>query len=521
MSDLGGDYTRPGTIDRRRESTLARRGPFIAAIGACAAAGLAVRVLCVVLAPQHAFLIDHTQYMLWSEWAAEHGPAALYDLQPGHLINVSFPARDGREPITEPYPAIDTCNYPPLAGYIFWIHGWLWRGLDANVVTLPVGPELAGYKEFAGRTATSRVANTVTARAVNAALPTVADFLTAWGVLRLVRALRSRKERGWTEAWAFGIALLAPPMFLNSAFWTQLDSCVTCGMVWCVYMLVKGRVAWAGVCYGAALLTKAQAVLLLPALGFVLLALWRTKERSRVSVAHCWKFALACVVTIAVVVTPYALAQRDHPEGGWLRWFRLAYVAPMREACPYTTLKAFNIWWLDYVLHDQNAAALNPDAVVGMGLTKAQVGQIALPAALLLAAGVCAWRWRWEPPGWVAFAALSLAAAFVFPTRVHERYIYYGLPFLIAAAMVFRPWIPALLALLLVGTFEMTWFLWLAPAGAAPEEPPESLDAAVGSMLLAILTLVSFLYALGAPLVWRQRRSTPADSGGQDRRTAL
>ncbi len=477
-------------------------------LAACVAAGLALRVFFVALAPQHAFLIDHTQYMLWSAWAAEHGATSVYDLPPGHLINVRFPARAGRGPVTEPYPAIDVCNYPPFAGYIFWIQGWLWRALDANVVTRPVGPELASYREFAGRTATSRVANTVQARAANAAVPIAADLLTAWGALELVRVLGAGRRRGWPEVCAFGIALLAPPMFLNSAFWTQLDSCVACGLVWCMYLLISGRFVWAGLCYGAALTTKAQAVLLLPAVAFALVALWRARGVAPRRRFGFWKFAVASFVTVAVIVAPYAVAQRNDPGGGAWRWFRLAYVVPIRELGAYTTLKAFNLWWIDYSVHNQSPAALNPDAVVGMGLSKARVGQITLAAALLLSAGLCVWRWRWEPPAWVAYAALSLMAAFVFPTRVHERYIYYGLPFLVVVAVGFRPWIPVLAALLLVGTFEMTWFLWLAPADAAPDEGAQSAGAAVWSLLLAAVTVASFVYACAALL----RRPGPARS---------
>ena len=127
--------------------------------------------------------------------------------------------------------------------------------------------------------------------------------------------------------------------------------------------------------------------------------------------------------------------------------------------------------------------------------------RVVAAASLAAVSGLALGRLR---PG--AWLALSLLAVFVFATRVHERYIYYALPFLVVIAVTFRAWIPVLAALLLVGTFEMTWFLWLAPANAAPDEPAQSAGAAAWSLLLAVLTVASFVYACAALL----RRPRPA-----------
>ena len=189
-----------------------RRWWFIAA---CIGLALAARGLLLLHAPDHAFLSDHIEFMAWANWVAERGPTALYDVTAEYLINVRFPPEGGRPPRVAPYPAIDRCNYPPLAGDLLWLQGKLWRWLDPQVQTLQVGPDLARYAEFRGRAATSPVANTLAARGANAAAPIVADFLTAWGVLRLVRALRRQdhdaEPRGTrAENVAFAVALLAP-----------------------------------------------------------------------------------------------------------------------------------------------------------------------------------------------------------------------------------------------------------------------------------------------------------------------
>lgn len=503
----------PGGHDAIGKRTPAGSGSVRLLIAACVLAGLAARLGLVHFAPRYAFLWDHIDFMVWSDWAYERGPTTLYDLPVNRLINVHLPPPYVSQPTVEPYPNLNAFNYPPLSGYLFWVQGCLWQLVDRVVLTKAVGPELARYPEFSGRQVTSRVVNTVKARAVNAAVPVLADFLMAWGVLRLVRVLRRARPASWVEVWAFALTILGPPILLNSAFWTQMDSCLMCLLVWCVYLLATGRRVWAGACFGAALMTKAQAILLLPVLAFVFLGLTFVRGGSLRQGLQLWKAALAGLVVAGAVAAPYALANRAHPEGGWLRWYYRAYQGPIRQQYPYTTLKAFNLWWLDFMGHKQEAAALDAAATVWPGVTKERAGQVLLGAAVVAGAVLCAWRWNWEHRSWVAYASVVLLAAFVWPTRVHDRYIYYCQPFLIAAAVVFRPWIPLLLAVFCVGGFELTWFLWLAPPDADFTAPAQSPAAAAWSLMLAILTVASCVYAYVALLPWR-RRAKPV--GGAD-----
>lgn len=480
------------------------------AITACIAAALAVRIVAILLAPQHAFLFDHIDYMVWSDWAFEHGPTSLYDLPVNHLINVQMPGPQAKAPVVEAYPGLNPCDYPPLSGYVFWFQGMLWRAVDSEVVTNPVGPDLARYARFRGHEATSRVVNTITARVVNGAVPILADFILAWGVLTLVRTLRAAKRTGAPEITAFALTLLAPPIFLTSAFWTQMDACLACLLVWCVVLLLQSHHGWAGACYGAALLIKAQAILLVPVLLFIAIAAACTRGGSVRHALRLWRTVITAVIVVALLSLPFALANRGHSEGGWLRWFERSYVGPIQHNYPYTTMKAFNIWWLDFLLHNQQAATLDPGSLTFGGLTKATAGMLLTAAAVLIAAIACAWRWRWQRHAWVGCAALILLSAFLWPTRVHERYIYYCLPFWIAMAVVYRPWRPVLVALLIVSTFEVTWYLWLAPPNAAPDAPAQSPNASVWSLILTVMALASFVYALAVLLPWHRLKARTA-----------
>jgi len=466
--------------------------------------------------------MDHLHFMAWSDWSAEHGPTAIYDFPQHRLINVHMPAAWGYGPQPTPFPVPEACNYPPAAAYVFWAQGKLWHLVDTEVRTLPVGPELSAYKEFAGRHATSRIANTLSARAVNAVILFFADFFLAWGVLRIVRGLGEPRLHRWQEPAAFAITFLAPPVVLNTGLWMQLDSCLACLLVWTLCFIMERRPIRAGIAFGSALLLKAQAILFCPTLIIVALGLLRapvakttlpnaepsgppaapqccsaaaTRRAQGGLLWYLCRFLPALALTAVLLIAPHAIANRDHAEGGWLRWYQRGYVLPIGEQFPLTTLKAFNLWWLDFLARGSKPEVLAATTVVWPGLTKGQVGALLYGAALVVTAWLIRRRWGNEPLGWVAYAGLSLLAAFLFPARVHERYFFYCVPFLIAAATRLWRWLPVAVVLLIVGAFEMTWYLWLTPADAPPETPPQSVGAALWSALLAALTLGSFAYA--------------------------
>ncbi len=460
-------------------------------IGCICLAGLAVRGVSLYLAPAHAFLSDHLDYMAWSRHAFEHGPNSLYDFAGGTLINVHLPPWLAARDITTPFPSYNRCNYPPLAVYGFWLQGLVWSALD-QPVTLKPRPEIAEKVGYSGGPVTSRVANTVSARFANGFLAIATDFLWAFGLARLVRHIRPNSPG--LAAWAFGIALLAPPVFLDSAFWNQTDSWLTCGMVWCLYLLATNRFSVAGVVYGVTVLVKAQAVLFAPVVAYAMVGVGFA-DRAAGGRKYLSRFVIGFAVTIAVLAGPYAVADGRNPSAGWLRWAYRGYIEPIRSDFPYTTLKAFNIWWADFVLHGGSEKALDAHAAL-FGLTKDGVGRGLFVAVILVAAAICARRCGWSAHAWLYYACLALLAAFLFPTRVHERYIYYALPFVICAALLNRRWLPAMIALLLVATFEMTWYLWYAPPYAEPWAAPRSPAAGAWSLILAITALASFVYAL-------------------------
>lgn len=458
--------------------------------------GLAARGISLQYAPQYSYAPDHADFMAWSLEAYRNGPTNIYARENARqhpwLINYRFVRPDGRA-FDMPYRIPHACNYPPLSSYVFWAQGWLWTHL-ADDVELRVPRQLAprlGVRP--GTSVTSPLANTATARFVGALPSVLFDFLLAWGVGALVAALRGRRRWGTAEAAAFLIALLAPPIFLESAFWNQVDSWLAAPLVWCMVLLLRERFTLAGVVYGLALLLKPQAILLGPVLVFVFLGLrfgaggsWRRAAKL------VWMGVVALIVA-GLVSLPHTLAGQRIPadrlpeaDRAWhsLLWFKRAYVdTVVGDIYPRVTLNAFNIWWLDWLAWGGDRAALDSRAKA-LGLTKDTLGKLLLGIGVVLGGWLCARKWGWAPESWVAYAFVVMLCAFVLPTRVHERYIYLCIPFVIALAVHRRVWIAPLVALLFVGTCEMTSFRWAAKP-----------DTRGLSVLLSLLSIAALLYS--------------------------
>lgn len=465
--------------------------------------GLAARAICIAVAPQNAYLRDHVSNMGWGTYGVEHGPWNMYDMPANQpLIVLKRDPRAGG-----PRNRIDlnphALNYPPLGAYLFWIQGLLWHALERETATLHPPPPMMREYNLAGPV-TSRVIDTHVSRFCDALPGIVFDFFLAWGAAALARALRGGRRNSILEAIAFSIVMLAPPIFLDSAFWNQADSWIACWLVWCLVFLMRGRLIAAGAIFGLALMTKPQAVLFGPVLLYIFFSLRYRAGGSWRQALELWKPAATAALVALFIAAPFMIADgldERNPEGAW-RWFKRSYVGTIgADQYSRTTLNAFNLWWLDMLaqgsLPDTPAQQreffrrlLSTDET-WLGVRKAVVGKLLLAAGALIAGVLCARRWRWEPPSWPVCAYLVTLAAFTLPTSVHERYIYYCLPFLIALVVHELKWIPPLLALLLVGTFEMTSYDWAGPQNLYGDGG----FTRIFSGLLAALTVCSLLYS--------------------------
>lgn len=411
-----------------------RRGSVLAV----AFAGLLLRLALALAAPRWGFVGDHVANLMWGMAAADHGITNVYRIANGDLPSVTgtMVGDDGRR-ITGQVPPeqIGLPNHPPLTIALYDAQARLLRAFAPGAVL-----------------------NTAPTRLLIAVTQMPFDVLLAAAV-GLLAATVSGAAAGRLAA---AFAWLFPPFALNSAFWGQVDTVFLAPAVLAVALLLRGRWAGGGALWGLAALLKPQALLLGPVVLFAALASLPPPRRraTRVVLARLARFAAGAALVVVALSLPWTLR-------GGLDWFERCYAGNILQAYPLTTLKAFNVWYLDALRLDAIPALVLDSHAPLLGVAKDTWGRALLLAGLAAAAAL-AWR-RVGPgrEGTVVFAALWLWSALIWPTRVHERYIIYALPFVLALAACRRRWMSIALVLLVVGSAEHTWRTWMRGVPAA------------------------------------------------------
>lgn len=397
--------------------TAHRRLLIAAALGV----GLVARGCLLYLSPAYSLPYDHHEYVRWSIKMAEDGLATIYDAPPRES-KILF--RGDPHPVTLHHKESFVCNYPPLAAVLFWLQGCALSLVDPQ-----------------------RVSNTLSARVVFSSLSIVGDLLLAWGVFVLVCRLSSARAAGV----AFAVTMIAPPLMIDSAFWGQTDSWLLAPAVWMLAALAGGRWLSAGVLWGLAASLKTQGALL--ALVWLGALCWSSRRR------HIVAGALVAAAVLAATSLPFTL------HSG-LAWFDKAFVENVQTKFNQTTLKAFNIWYVDLLAcEDDDASALLA------GIRKDWWGKGLLAIGLVASALGVHRRYPRVPLRLLAWTAAALLLIVMLPTRVHERYIVMCLPFLIALAAV-RPrvwW--GLAPLIAAASFQLTVYQWVGTNVAAGSWP--------------------------------------------------
>ena len=140
-------------------------------------------------------------------------------------------------------------------------------------------------------------------------------------------------------------------------------------------------------------------------------------------------------------------------------WFQNCYVETFTEILPYSTLKAFNIWMIDLIICRNN----DVNSLI-FGITKKTLGLILLISGIIISFGICYRRYKNNSLSLPALTALTFAVTFLFPTKVHERYIIYFLPFLMISAFIENNYWITLAGYSIIAVFEVTHHIWLYEA---------------------------------------------------------
>ncbi len=217
------------------------------------------------------------------------------------------------------------------------------------------------------------------------------------------------------------LLLLNPAFIFNSSVWGQIDGVLTLLMYLSVYFLKKHQLIFSSVLLGLSILIKPQALALVPIFG-----LFAIKNFSPKSLA---KLTLPAVATMFLLSLPFFI---NRPITGFLE-----LISHMSGDYPYTSLFAFNLWggvgfWLS------DLQKFGP-------LTYQQIGLLLFVIYWIIILLV----YFKKGIGIYSLAALACLSFYFLPTRVHERYLYPALVFiLLSASEIKNKWLLLMQAIL-------------------------------------------------------------------------
>lgn len=218
--------------------------------------------------------------------------------------------------------------------------------------------------------------------------------------LLIYQILKNKSRKAAILASAFYLFNFA--IIFNSSVWGQVDSVMTLLLLLAVYFLFNKKIIFSSFSYALAFLVKPQSLFLAP---LFLLLLIKQKDKMRYL-----KFILVFIVMIMGLSWPFF--QNDPFFGIW------KMVGQMGKDYSYTSLNAFNFWYL--------FGNWQSDKVFFLGISKYLWGLVMFSLfEILIILKVFLTKKLLKDKSWVFLvASLLILNFFLFPTRVHERYLF-------------------------------------------------------------------------------------------------
>lgn len=263
---------------------------------------------------------------------------------------------------------------------------------------------------------------------------------------------------------------LAPGIIYDSAIWGQVDSLHTGCALAGLFAWSRGKKTLAGMLFVTAVFFKVHAIIFL----VLYLVIMLSEEGVRVFLK---KRALAMFATAALITLPYYLVLG-------VRLLAAGSVGSF-EKYPFITLNAMNIWWPatriagSFIRDDQGAIPL---LFVGFALFVLVSAEIFYSLAKKV-----------NETRALQAAALIAFAFFLFPTEMHERYLFPFFAFAVLCAARSKRWFIATIVL------SVSFFINLV--SAAPVIPRDWLYWHIGPILPLIdgwwlVNIVLFFFLL-------------------------
>jgi Gpi18-like mannosyltransferase len=367
---------------------------------------------------------DLDTFAYWFNTAAASGPSSFYN-------------------------TVGWCDYPPFNIYLFWGFGSLVQVLNL------FGSSIVYIIKL---------------------VPNIFDMLIAGVIYFFVQ-----KSLGFKlGALAAAFYLFNPAVIFNAAIWGQFDAIYTLFLLVSLILMLKGKPELSALSFAVSILTKPQAIALLPL--FVFIVFKKNGVRRFLSSAAIF------IATIFAVILPM---QWNNPVTFFYDIYFGAY-----GGYEYTSVNAFNLWGL--------SGLWVPDGNLFI------VGWVLFAIFSVFTLYVLYKRWNKSNQTMllIFFAAFMFCFAFfMLPTRIHERYLFPAISFL---ALMFpfakktRLFYAVITATFLTNiAYILHWFNLYLTEGYH-NAPNLSGDPIV--VVVSIINVIMFLY--GLTLLWHELKGT-------------
>jgi Gpi18-like mannosyltransferase len=343
--------------------------------------------------------------------------------------------------------SLTRCDYPPFNVYLFWGFGSL-----ANAFTLFGTPQIAYVIKL---------------------VPSIFDAAMGFLIFVFIRSRLNFK----VAAISVALYVFNPAIIYNSAVWGQFDAIYTFFLVLSLMLALESRAELSAVTYAVAVLTKPQAIALLPLIAYLIL---RKRGLRRLATS-----LIAGAATVFVVILPF---EWSNPVAFLANNYFFGY-----NEYAYTSVNAFNTWAL--------GGLWVQDTPVTFVLGWVLFSVLSLFTLYLL-------HKRFGASGelLVLFSAFVLFFGFfMLPTRIHERYLFPAISMLTLMFLFLkktRPLYVLLTSTLLVNiAYVLYWLNVYANAGYT-YGPNLTGDPIV--LAISLINLIAFLYVL--LLMWDELR---------------
>lgn len=242
----------------------------------------------------------------------------------------------------------------------------------------------------------------------------ISELILATLIFKIVK----EKSSFFISMIAASLILFNPGFIFNSSVWGQIDGLLSLLVVLSIYYLTKNKFILSSLTFSLAVLIKPQALFLSPLFIFFTLRNFNLKNILKLVIPGSF---LALLLSL-----PFFISE---PLTGLVE-----LIVKMSNDYPVSSLFAYNFWgvvgfWIQ-------------DSTIWNNLTYRQWGLLLLGLYnISLAYFYCeetSSAYFKKSMSLYSLAALVFLSFYFLPTRVHERYLYTAIPFIILAASQFR-----------------------------------------------------------------------------------